>query len=215
MKNFSLATLALAATFAFSSAKAATTDNNVSFSSISFADGIDIEMVEGNAPAIESSDVTYTIDNAGVLTLKASANNGGNSHVRICAPDLKAIQYFGDSNVSVTGNIQANKLLVSTSGKGDITFDSLTSHDIVCGVLGKGNTRINCMKAQNAKCAIYGSGKVFIANEKSDNIVANHSRLRVSDCRYTLSHQGTANKACFTLSNVKARTTSTGDLALR
>ena len=111
MKNFSLATLALAATFAFSSAKAATTDNNVSFSSISFADGIDIEMVEGNAPAIESSDVTYTIDNAGVLTLKASANNGGNSHVRICAPDLKAIQYFGDSNVSVTGNIQANKLL--------------------------------------------------------------------------------------------------------
>ena len=47
MKNFSLATLALAATFAFSSAKAATTDNNVSFSSISFADGIDIEMVEG------------------------------------------------------------------------------------------------------------------------------------------------------------------------
>ena len=63
MKNFSLVSLALAATFTLSSAKAATTDSNNSFNSISFADGIDIEMVEGNAPIIESQDssVSYTI----------------------------------------------------------------------------------------------------------------------------------------------------------
>ena len=126
MKNFSLVSLALAATFTLSSAKAANTDSNNSFNSISFADGIDIEMVEGNAPIIESQDssVSYTIAD-GILTLEASAESTGNARVRICAPGLKSIQYFGDSNVAVSGNIRAGRLLVSASGNGDITFNSI------------------------------------------------------------------------------------------
>ena len=216
MKNFSLVSLALAATFTLSSAKAATTDSNNSFNSISFADGIDIEMVEGNAPIIESQDssVSYTIAD-GILTLEASAESTQNARVRICAPGLKSIQYFGNSNVAVSGNIRAGRLLVSASGNGDITFNSITSHDLVCGVIGKGNIRINHLEAQNAKCATYGTGKVIMANETSDDVVLSNSRLRTSEYRYTTTPQCPVVKASFSLSNVKVRNTSTAVLASR
>lgn len=204
MKTFSLLSLAVAATFTFSSAKAANNETDINFNQISFADGINIELVEGNTPKIETydSNVTYTI-NDNVLTLKASAGNSKtNAHVRICAPSLSAIQYFGDNDVMVSGNLNANKMLVSNSGNGDITINSITSRNLVCGVLGDGDIRINNVKTQDAKCAVWGTGKVVMADETSDAVVTNHSRLKMSDCRYSANRQNPNMKACYSLRNV-------------
>ncbi|MGN0214720.1 MAG: GIN domain-containing protein [Muribaculaceae bacterium] len=209
MKTFSLLTLAIAATFTLSSAKAQNKLSDNNFSQINFADGINIVMVDGTTPFIDTDNdnVTYTIDND-VLTLKASAGSETNAEVRICAPCLTAIQYHGDSDVNIFGNINTSKLLISASGNGDITFDSVTSRDLVCGVLGSGDIRLNHVKTHNAKCAIWSSGKVVMADETSDAVVANKSRLRINDCRYTVNPQDSSVRACYSLKNVNVNKTS-------
>lgn len=134
------------------------------FSTLCFGDGITIEMMAGDTPSIQTSDnsVCYTID-AGVLTI--SHLGTGKTKVKICAPDIKSIQYTGDTYTKIYGKIVADDLLISASGKGDVNVSDANANNMVCVVLSDGDIRFANLTSKHIAKSIYGNGQVINAGK--------------------------------------------------
>lgn len=137
-------------------------DSTNNFNALCFGDGITIEIMEGNTPSIQTTDssVCYTID-SGVLTI--SHLGTGKANVKVCAPDIKSIQYTGDTYTKIYGKIVADDLMISASGNGDVNVNDANANNMVCVVLGDGDIRFAKLTSNHIAKSIYGNGQVISA----------------------------------------------------
>ncbi|MGM9802559.1 MAG: GIN domain-containing protein [Muribaculaceae bacterium] len=201
LKSISVLAIAAVSLFASSTVSAAEVVNNEKVNAICFSDGVNISVSKGESTQVQCVDaeVNYMIED-GVLTIKCAAHN---AHINVVVPELKSIQYYGSENASVSGVLNVDNLLISTSSEGNLSVNGVQARNLVCGVLGSGNIVLNEVNAGKLTFGISGSGKVIMGSKSSDEYMHNTSHHAVHQGRYSIGANGEVTAAVLTIGNVR------------
>lgn len=172
---FAIALVALSTSLKANSTEQSTND----FTCIQVTNNVNLQFIDGNDSRVIANGDEVTLEYDGNTLTISTKDTSTTPTVTICAPQLRTIEYDGNADITLSGRLNANQLVMCLNGEGTMVIEDASIKRLSCSVQGSGNIFFYSLKADMMVCNLANTGKVIMGSLTSDDCLAHETALNV------------------------------------
>ena len=175
----------------------------IAFTNIQVNNNVNLKFVDGNEPSIMANDAEVSFEYEENTLIISAKNAEAPTTVTICAPQLHSLEYNGDADITVSGNLRASQLVMSVTGNGTMVIEDADIKRLSCSVQGSGNIFFYALNADMMVCNLANSGKLILGSVTSDDCLTRETAINVVSRNFDSPDNNSFQKASFVAKDVK------------
>ena len=175
----------------------------IAFTNIQVNNNVNLKFVDGNEPSIMANDAEVSFEYEENTLIISAKNAESPTSVTICAPQLHSLEYNGDADITVSGNLRASQLVMSVTGNGTMVIEDADVKRLSCSVQGSGNIFFYALNADMMVCNLANSGKLILGSVTSDDCLTRETAINVVSRNFDSPDNNSLQKASFVAKDVK------------
>ena len=175
----------------------------IAFTNIQVNNNVNLKFVDGNEPSIMANDAEVSFEYEENTLIISAKNAEAPTTVTICAPQLHSLEYNGDADITVSGNLRASQLVMSVTGNGTMVIEDADVKRLSCSVQGSGNIFFYALNADMMVCNLANSGKLILGSVTSDDCLTRETAINVVSRNFDSPDNNSFQKASFVAKDVK------------
>lgn len=175
----------------------------IAFTNIQVNNNVNLKFVDGNEPSIMANDAEVSFEYEENTLIISAKNAEAPTTVTICAPQLHSLEYNGDADITVSGNLRASQLVMSVTGNGTMVIEDADIKRLSCSVQGSGNIFFYALNADMMVCNLANSGKLILGSVTSDDCLTRETAINVVSRNFDNPDNNSFQKASFVAKDVK------------
>lgn len=175
----------------------------IAFTNIQVNNNVNLKFVDGNEPSIMANDAEVSFEYEENTLIISAKNAKAPTTVTICAPQLHSLEYNGDADITVSGNLRASQLVMSVTGNGTMVIEDADIKRLSCSVQGSGNIFFYALNADMMVCNLANSGKLILGSVTSDDCLTRETAINVVSRNFDNPDNNSFQKASFVAKDVK------------
>lgn len=175
----------------------------IAFTNIQVNNNVNLKFVDGNEPSIMANDAEVSFEYKENTLIISAKNAEAPTTVTICAPQLHSLEYNGDADITVSGNLRASQLVMSVTGNGTMVIEDADIKRLSCSVQGSGNIFFYALNADMMVCNLANSGKLILGSVTSDDCLTRETAINVVSRNFDSPDNNSFQKASFVAKDVK------------
>ena len=175
----------------------------IAFTNIQVSNNVNLKFVDGNEPSIMANDAEVSFEYEENALIISAKNAEAPTTVTICAPQLHSLEYNGDADITVSGNLRASQLVMSVTGNGTMVIEDADIKRLSCSVQGSGNIFFYALNADMMVCNLANSGKLILGSVTSDDCLTRETAINVVSRNFDSPDNNSFQKASFVAKDVK------------
>lgn len=175
----------------------------IAFTNIQVNNNVNLKFVDGNEPSIMANDAEVSFEYEENTLIISAKNAEAPTTVTICVPQLHSLEYNGDADITVTGNLRASQLVMSVTGNGTMVIEDADIKRLSCSVQGSGNIFFYALNADMMVCNLANSGKLILGSVTSDDCLTRETAINVVSRNFDSPDNNSFQKASFVAKDVK------------
>ena len=196
---FAIALVALGTSLKANSTEQSTYD----FTCIQVTNNVNLQFIDGNDSRIIANGDEVTLEYDGNTLTISAKDTSTTPTVTICAPQLRTIEYDGNADITLSGKLSANQLVMCTNGEGTMVIEDASIKRLSCSVQGAGNIFFYSLKADMMVCNLANTGKVIMGSLTSDDCLTHETALNVVSRSFDNPDSNIMQKASFVAKGVE------------
>ena len=175
----------------------------IAFTNVQVNNNVNLKFVDGNEPSIMANDAEVSFEYEENALIISAKNAEAPTTVTICAPQLHSLEYNGDADITVSGNLRASQLVMSVTGNGTMVIEDADIKRLSCSVQGSGNIFFYALNADMMVCNLANSGKLILGSVTSDDCLTRETAINVVSRNFDSPDNNSFQKASFVAKDVK------------
>ena len=175
----------------------------IAFTNIQVNNNVNLKLVDGNEPSIMANDAEVSFEYEENTLIISAKNAEAPTTVTICAPQLHSLEYNGDADITVSGNLRASQLVMSVTGNGTMVIEDADIKQLSCSVQGSGNIFFYALNADMMVCNLANTGKLILGSVTSDDCLTRETAINVVSRNFDSPDNNSFQKASFVAKDVK------------
>ena len=175
----------------------------IAFTNIQVNNNVNLKFVDGNEPSIMANDAEVSFEYEENTLIISAKNAEAPTTVTICAPQLHSLEYNGDADITVSGNLRASQLVMSVTGNGTMVIEDANVKRLSCSVQGSGNIFFYALNADMMVCNLANTGKLILGSVTSDDCLTRETAINVVSRNFDSPDNNSFQKASFVAKDVK------------
>ena len=175
----------------------------IAFTNIQVNNNVNLKFVDGNEPSIMANDAEVSFEYEENALIISAKNAEAPTTVTICAPQLHSLEYNGDADITVSGNLRSSQLVMSVTGNGTMVIEDADVKRLSCSVQGSGNIFFYALNADMMVCNLANSGKLILGSVTSDDCLTRETAINVVSRNFDSPDNNSFQKASFVAKDVK------------
>lgn len=175
----------------------------IAFTNIQVNNNVNLKLVDGNEPSIMANDAEVSFEYEENTLIISAKNDESPTSVTICAPQLHSLEYNGDADITVSGNLRASQLVMSVTGNGTMVIEDADIKRLSCSVQGSGNIFFYALNADMMVCNLTNTGKLILGSVTSDDCLTRETAINVVSRNFDSPDNNSFQKASFVAKDVK------------
>ena len=175
----------------------------IAFTNIQVNNNVNLKFVDGNEPSIMVNDAEVSFEYEENTLIISAKNAESPTSVTICAPQLHSLEYNGDADITVSGNLRASQLVMSVTGNGTMVIEDADVKRLSCSVQGSGNIFFYALNADMMVCNLANTGKLILGSVTSDDCLTRETAINVVSRNFDSPDNNSFQKASFVAKDVK------------
>ena len=175
----------------------------IAFTNIQVNNNVNLKFVDGNEPSIMANDAEVSFEYEENTLIISAKNAESPTYVTICAPQLHSLEYNGDADITVSGNLRASQLVMSVTGNGTMVIEDADVKRLSCSVQGSGNIFFYALNADMMVCNLANAGKLILGSVTSDDCLTRETAINVVSRNFDSPDNNSFQKASFVAKDVK------------
>ena len=175
----------------------------IAFTNIQVNNNVNLKFVDGNEPSIMANDAEVSFEYEENALIISAKNAEAPTTVTICAPQLHSLEYNGDADITVSGNLRASQLVMSVTGNGTMVIEDADVKRLSCSVQGSGNIFFSALNADMMVCNLANTGKLILGSVTSDDCLTRETAINVVSRNFDNPDNNSFQKASFVAKDVK------------
>lgn len=175
----------------------------IAFTNIQVNNNVNLKFVDGNEPSIMANDAEVSFEYEENTLIISAKNAEAPTTVTICAPQLHSLEYNGDADITVSGNLRASQLVMSVTGNGTMVIEDADVKRLSCSVQGSGNIFFYALNADMMVCNLANTGKLILGSLTSDDCLTRETAINVVSRNFDNPDNNSFQKASFVAKDVK------------
>ena len=175
----------------------------IAFTNIQVNNNVNLKFVDGNEPSIMANDAEVSFEYEENTLIISAKNAEAPTTVTICAPQLHSLEYNGDADITVSGNLHASQLVMSVTGNGTMVIEDADIKRLSCSVQSTGNMFFYALNADMMVCNLANTGKLILGSVTSDDCLTSETAINVVSRNFDNPDNNSFQKASFVAKDVK------------
>ena len=175
----------------------------IAFTNVQVNNNVNLKFVDGNEPSIMANDAEVSFEYEENTLIISAKNAEAPTTVTICAPQLHSLEYNGDADITVSGNLRSSQLVMSVTGNGTMVIEDADIKRLSCSVQGSGNIFFYALNADMMVCNLANSGKLILGSVTSDDCLTRETAINVVSRNFDSPDNNSFQKASFVAKDVK------------
>ena len=175
----------------------------IAFTNIQVSNNVNLKFVDGNEPSIMANDAEVSFEYEENTLIISAKNTEAPTTVTICAPQLHSLEYNGDADITVSGNLRASQLVMSVTGNGTMVIEDADVKRLSCSVQGSGNIFFYALNTDMMVCNLANTGKLILGSVTSDDCLTRETAINVVSRNFDSPDNNSFQKASFVAKDVK------------
>ncbi len=175
----------------------------IAFTNVQVNNNVNLKFVDGNEPSIMANDAEVSFEYEENTLIISAKNAEAPTTVTICAPQLHSLEYNGDADITVSGNLRASQLVMSVTGNGTMVIEDADVKQLSCSVQGSGNIFFYALNADMMVCNLANTGKLILGSVTSDDCLTRETAINVVSRNFDNPDNNSFQKASFVAKDVK------------
>ena len=175
----------------------------IAFTNLQVNTNVNLKFVDGNEPSIMANDAEVSFEYEENTLIISAKNAEAPTTVTICAPQLHSLEYNGDADITVSGNLRSSQLVMSVTGNGTMVIEDADIKRLSCSVQGSGNIFFYALNADMMVCNLANSGKLILGSVTSDDCLTRETAINVVSRNFDSPDNNSFQKASFVAKDVK------------
>ena len=175
----------------------------IAFTNIQVNNNVNLKFVDGNEPSIMANDAEVSFEYEENALIISAKNAETPTTVTICAPRLHSLEYNGDADITVSGNLRASQLVMSVTGNGTMVIEDADIKRLSCSVQSTGNMFFYALNADMMVCNLANTGKLILGSVTSDDCLTRETAINVVSRNFDSPDNNSFQKASFVAKDVK------------
>ena len=175
----------------------------IAFTNIQVNNNVNLKFVDGNEPSIMANDAEVSFEYEENTLIISAKNAEAPTTITICAPQLHSLEYNGDADITVSGNLRSSQLVMSVTGNGTMVIEDADIKRLSCSVQGSGNIFFYALNADMMVCNLANSGKLILGSVTSDDCLTRETAINVVSRNFDSPDNNSFQKASFVAKDVK------------
>lgn len=175
----------------------------IAFTNIQVNNNVNLKFVDGNEPSIMANDAEVSFEYEENTLIISAKNAEAPTTVTICAPQLHSLEYNGDADITVSGNLRASQLVMSVTGNGTMVIEDADIKQLSCSVQSTGNIFFYALNADMMVCNLANTGKLILGSVTSDDCLTRETAINVVSRNFDSPDNNSFQKASFVAKDVK------------